>query len=75
MEDIIWGYLFINKRDKLVRLYVSQRKPRYDAFWKRFGLIFFKFITKLHVAASTSTQISDHRILLQTNDWHEVEAK
>ena len=34
---------------------------------------FFKVVTKLHIAASTSTQISDHRILLQTNGWHEVE--
>ena len=42
---------------------------------KRICVDFFKVITKLNVAAPTSTQISDHRILLQTNGWHEVEAK
>ena len=34
-----------------------------------------QFDLKTHVAVFTSTQISDHRIFLQTICWHEIEAK
>ena len=56
-----------------MQLYVFVKSYLWCNF-KQVHVEFFKIVSKIHVAASTSTQISDHHILLQTIGWHKGEA-